>query len=224
LLLDEIGDLPLSAQAVFLRVLQEEEVQAVGATRPVKVDLRVIAATHRDLEKLALEEKFRPDLLARLAGLVIHLPALRERREDLGLLVAAILQKRSFDGTKTIAFTAEAARALLFHDWPRNVRELEKCLVGAVVLSEGGVIELMHLSPEVRSAPSSTTGTLPVARPSQGPPHDEKYDELIAQLDAHDWNVTETARAMGKARSHIQRLLRRYGVKALPLRRRAPPT
>jgi len=223
LLLDEIGDLPLPAQAVLLRVLQEEEVQAVGATRPVKVDLRVVAATHRDLDKLTKEEKFRSDLLARLAGAVLHLPALRERREDLGLLVKAILEKRSFDGTKEIALTPEAARALLLHDWPRNVRELEKCLAGAVVLSEGTLIELEHLSPDVRAAFAGPAGMPPIAA-GAGASHDKKYDELMAQLEAHDWNVTETARAMGKARSHIQRLLRRYGIKPLPLRRRAPPT
>ncbi|TMB25214.1 MAG: FHA domain-containing protein, partial [Deltaproteobacteria bacterium] len=152
LLLDEIGDLPLPAQAALLRVLQEDEVRPVGVSHPVKVDLRVIAATHRDLERLSREEKFRTDLLARLSGMALHLPALRDRREDLGLLVAAILRKHAGDRAANISLTAEAARALLLHPWPRNVRELEKCLAGAVVLAGAGRIDLEHLPPDVRSA------------------------------------------------------------------------
>ena len=152
LLLDEIGDLPLSAQAALLRVLQEKEVQAVGSVRPVKVDLRVVAATHRDLAKLSGEAKFRTDLLARLSGFTFQLPPLRERQHDLGLLVAAILRKGAREGTAGISFSSEAARALLLHDWPHNVRELEKCVVGAAVLSKGGRIDLEHLPDEVRAA------------------------------------------------------------------------
>jgi len=220
LLLDEIGDLPLPAQAVLLRVLQEQEVLAVGGTLPVRVDLRVVAATHRDLEKLVAEDTFRSDLLARLAGEVVHLPPLRERREDLGLLVGALLRKRPSDLAKAVAFSSEAARALLFHPWPRNVRELERCLAGALVQSEDGVIELEHLPPEVRSAATGPRGPQTC---SSAPPRDEKYDALVGQLDANAWNVTKAAQAMGKARSHVQRLMRRYGIKPLPLRRREPP-
>src|SRR5438477_1420342 len=124
LLLDEIGDLPLSAQAALLRVLQEKEVQAVGSVRPVKVDLRVVAATHRDLAKLSGEAKFRTDLLARLSGFTFQLPPLRERQHDLGLLVAAILRKGAREGTAGISFSSEAARALRLHDWPDSVRQL----------------------------------------------------------------------------------------------------
>src|SRR5262249_52971384 len=93
LLLDEIGDLPLASQAAFLRVLQEREVVPVGAARPIKVDVRLISATHRDLDELAKDGRFRPDLLARIGGFRLELPALRERREDLGLLVANLLER-----------------------------------------------------------------------------------------------------------------------------------
>ena len=220
LLLDEIGDLPLPAQAALLRVLQEKEVQAVGSVRPVKVDLRVVAATHRDLAKLTSEEKFRSDLLARLSGFTFHLPPLRERRHDLGLLIAAILRRDAGNGTREISFSAEAARALFLHEWPHNVRELEKCLLHAVVLSKHGKIDLEHL-PEDIGAPSEGP---PSAQPPDAPaePLDDddrkRCDELVAQLRAHHGNVTETARAMGKARTQVQRWLRRYGLNPLSFR------
>jgi sigma-54 dependent transcriptional regulator, acetoin dehydrogenase operon transcriptional activator AcoR len=217
LLLDEIGDLPLPAQAALLRVLQEKEVLAVGSVRPLKVDLRVVAATHRDLTKLGSEGTFRTDLLARLSGFTFHLPPLRERREDLGLLVAALLCKSSVE---EISFTAEAARALLLHDWPRNIRELEKCVVGAVVLSKGGKIDLEHLPDDVRGASEGRPSPQAPDAPVEIHEEDDRKrcDELVAQLRAHHGNVTETARAMGKARTQIQRWLRRCGLNPVSFR------
>src|SRR5467141_1945102 len=144
LLLDEIGDLPVAAQAALLRVLQENEVLPVGGTRPVKVDLRVVAATHRDLAALAAQDRFRRDLLARLDGARIMLPALRERREDFGLILSALMEKTG-EMARDLIFSADAARALLLHSWPLNVRELEKCLASAVLLARDGRVELEHL-------------------------------------------------------------------------------
>ena len=221
LLLDEIGDLPLSAQAKLLRVLQEKEVKAVGSDRPpVKVDLRVVSATHRDLTKLSGEEQFRTDLLARLSGFTFHLPPLRERLQDLGLLVAAILQKGAREGTAEISFTAEAARALLLHDWPHNIRELEKCVTGAAVLSGGGRIDLEHLPDEVHAASEGGPSAQPSPSPSEPRSEEDRKlcDELVAQLRAHHGNVTQTARAMGKARTQVQRWLRRCGLDPLSFR------
>lgn len=144
LFLDEIGDLPEPGQAALLRVLQEREVLPVGATRPVKVDIRVLAATHRDLAALVADGRFRGDLLARVSGLMFNLPPLRERREDLGLLIGMLL-KRHFEGrAKQIRFSSEAARALLAHGWPSNIRELEQCLTAAVVLARGEPIQESH--------------------------------------------------------------------------------
>jgi DNA-binding NtrC family response regulator len=214
LLLDEIGDLPIPAQATLLRVLQEEEVNPVGSGgyHPMKVDLRVIAATHRDLEKLSQTEKFRADLLARLCGIALHLPALRDRREDLGLFVATLLRRHAADRAEDISFTAEAARALLLHAWPRNVRELEKCLASAVVLAGTQRIDLEHLPPEVQGASRGQAAPAPAVDP--GPPVDVQnrklYDELVTQLRAHHGNVTKTAEAMGTARNQVQRWMRRW--------------
>jgi transcriptional regulator with PAS, ATPase and Fis domain len=206
LLLDEIGDLPLAAQAALLRVLQEEEVLAIGAARPVKVDLRVVSATHRDLDALVAQERFRPDLLARLSGYVCSLPPLRERREDFSLFVAALLTRL---GPAGATFTPEAARALLRYGWPLNVRELEKCLASAVALAGSARIDLEHLPSAVRSAP---TAAAPAADSQQ-------RDELIALLREHGGNVTAVARAMGKARTQVQRWLRRFALDPLSFRR-----
>ena len=197
LLLDEIGDLPLPAQAALLRVVQEEEVRPVGAARASKVDLRIVAATHRDLDEMVKEGRFRADLLARLGGYVCTLPPLRERREDFSLFVAAILAKL---GAAKATFTPEAARTLLRHSWPLNIRELEKCLASAVALSAGRPIDVEHLPPAVRSAPQAAV-----------PGADrEQHDALVAQLREHRGNISAVARSMGKARTQVQRWLRRF--------------
>ena len=213
LFLDELGDLPLGAQATLLRVLQQEEVMPIGGTRPVKVDLRVVVATHRDLGALVERGEFRADLLARVAGFSLVLPPLRQRREDVGLLIAALLQRQFRERSRSISFSSEAARALLTYHWPRNIRELEKCLTTAVVLARGGRVEINHLPAGVREPP--------VARP---PPMGEGArkpltkaearirEQLIAALRAHRGNVTVVGKAMGKARSQIQRWMRRFGI------------
>ena len=221
LFLDEIGDLPLPAQAALLRVLQESEVTPVGGTKAIKVDLRLIAASHRDLEQMVEDGAFRADLLARLSGFQLRLPPLRERREDLGVLVAALL-RRHFAGRPGITFTADAARRLLSWHWPLNVRELEKCLTTAVVLAGDGKVELAHL-PAALLAP--VDGALvgpadaPVAAPRPAAPKgplSPEDQQLRAQLEAllaeHAGNVSAVAAAMGKARFQIQRWVKRLGL------------
>jgi transcriptional regulator with GAF, ATPase, and Fis domain len=210
LFLDEIGDLPLPAQAALLRVLQEGEVQSVGATRHVKVDVRVVSATHRNLEALVAEEKFRPDLLARLGGLTIELPPLRERREDLGLLTAALLQ-RHFAGRR-VELLPEAARALLTYQWPLNVRELERCLQAAVVLAGDGPVALRHLPPAVAVPDHRQGQNGPVAAPLLAEPDRRRREEIVAALRENGGNVTAAAKALGKARVQVQRWMRRYGI------------
>jgi DNA-binding NtrC family response regulator len=214
LLLDEIGDLPLPAQATLLRVLQEEEVMPVGGTRPTKVDLRVIAATHRDLPALVAHDKFRHDLLMRLCGFTVNLPPLRERREDFGLLLSRLLRRN--EGGAKITFTPEAGRAMLRYGWPGNVRELEKCLSSAAVLAQDGVVELEHLPASIAAAPAA-----PVAIPAGHLSADERErrELIISLLREHGGNVTSVAKAMGKARTQVQRWLRRYDIDPLAYRR-----
>ena len=211
LFLDEIGDLPLTAQASLLRVLQEGEVQSLGSTRGIRVDVRVISATHRDLEALAAQEKFRPDLLARLAGVTIELLPLRDRREDLGLLTAALL-RRHFPG-RDVQLSSDAARALLLYSWPLNVRELERCLQAAVVLAgEGRPIELRHLPAAVAEGLVAQPGSAPAAAPSLSEPDRRRREEIVAALREKNGNVTAAARALGKARVQLQRWIKRYRI------------
>jgi DNA-binding NtrC family response regulator len=214
LLLDEIGSLPLPAQAALLRVLQEAEVVPVGATRPLAVDLRVVAATHDDLGVLAARERFRADLLARLSGFTVVLPPLRERREDLGLLIAALLRKLAGDAAQDVTFTPAAARVLLLHLWPLNVRELEKCLSTALVFARAGRVDLEHLPADVRTPRNERPGA-PDLLDEQGHGH----EELVALLREHSGNVTAVARALGKRRTQVQRWLRRLQIDALSFRR-----
>ena len=204
LFLDEIGDLPLPAQGALLRVLQESEVMPVGGTKAVPVDFRLVVATHRDLEQMAAAGAFRHDLLARLAGFTVHLPPLRERREDLGGLIAALLRRHA--PGRELTFTPAAARALFLHSWPLNVRELEKTLELAVALSPDGLIDLPHLPEAVRSPPA------PPPAPDLPPEEAQRRDELLALLREHRGNVTAVARVMGKARVQVQRWMRRYRI------------
>jgi hypothetical protein len=176
LFLDEVGDLPLQAQGALLRVLQESEVLPLGATQPVKVDLRIVCATHQDLDALVSRGKLRADLLARLKGFDLTLPPLRERREDLGLIIAALLPKLAPERAGSISFGYEAARALLRYAWPANVRELERCLAAALVLAGDGVVRMEYLPEAVRELRPAPPG------PSAGPPPVQVEPGFVAEL------------------------------------------
>ena len=147
--LDEIGELSQELQAKLLRVLQEKEVRPVGSNQKIKVDVRVIAATNRDLEAAQKEGKFRKDLYFRLNVVTVHLPPLRERRSDVTSLVHYFLDR--FAPGKTLGISPEAMRCMLQYDWPGNVRELENCIERAVALGSQDVLELSDLPPAVRA-------------------------------------------------------------------------
>jgi DNA-binding NtrC family response regulator len=213
LFLDEIGDLPKPAQATLLRVLQEREVVPLGTARAIPVDLRVVAATHLPLEQRVESGEFRADLLSRIAGFTFHLPPLRARREDVGLLVAELLGRAAPDRADAIRFTPEAGRALLRYEYPHNVRELERCLSLAVTLAGADEIDLRHL-------PEAIAAALKAPSPHATRPHDEaraNEDEelrarLLAALEAHGGNVTEVAKEFGKARPQIHRWMTRFHI------------
>jgi transcriptional regulator with AAA-type ATPase domain/pSer/pThr/pTyr-binding forkhead associated (FHA) protein len=215
LFLDEIAELPLEAQAALLRVLQESEVLAVGATRPVRVDLRVVAATHGDLQQRVAAGTFRADLFARLAGFTVRLPPLRERREDLGILLAQLLG-RALGGRKPPALSNDAARAIITYDWPFNVRELEKCLGAAVVLSDGCIL-LEHLPDTLRQG-GGQGGDLgkvtPRASASGLPPRPEHVTPqlLVALLTKHRGSISAVARELGRQRMQIRRWIKQYQI------------
>src|SRR5215210_4631766 len=148
--LDEIGDMALTLQAKLLRVLQEREFERVGSSQTVKVDVRVVAATNKDLKAEVEAGRFREDLYQRLAVITIHVPPLRERKDDIPLLVEHFLQKHRFsDASAPARMSEEALQRLVQYDWPGNVRELEHTVERAVVLARGGVITADHLAMEV---------------------------------------------------------------------------
>jgi transcriptional regulator with PAS, ATPase and Fis domain len=205
LFLDEIGELAAEGQAALLRVLQEREVLPIGATRAHAVDLRVVSATHRDLEATTARGEFRADLHARLNGFELVLPALRERREDLGLLVAALLTRTSADRSLTLSHTA--ARALFARTWPGNVRELERALQVAVVMATSGELEWhADAAAEAPRRPPESARLRPVDR--------ERRATLEALLREHRGNVAGVARALGKPREQVHRWIRRVGLDA----------
>jgi hypothetical protein len=214
LFLDEIGELPPASQAAFLRVLQEREVVPVGEDRPIKVDVRLCAATHRDLATLVSRGEFRDDLFARLSGFTLELPALSDRRPDLGLLLRALLA--TIPGADGIRFSPAALRALLVHSWPLNIRALHKTLLTAITLASDRVIELGHLTELPRlpgslqvPAPNSPIGSVVARRTGD---EGALRERLVALLTLHRGNVVAVSRVIGVRRTQIYRWARRLDI------------
>ncbi len=210
LFLDEIGDLPRTVQSKLLRALQEQAVRPLGATTETQVDLRVVAATHRDLGQLVEAGAFRDDLLGRLGG-SFELPPLCERREDIGLIIDALRGRIEDPRASGAELSCTALRAILSYSWPRNIRELQKALERAIALAGTEPIERCHLPPELQGPLASTA-----PRPSESPElseHDRiQRVRLIELLRAHRGNIAAVAREMRTVRSQVQRWMKRYGV------------
>jgi DNA-binding NtrC family response regulator len=223
--LDEVAELPLGTQATLLRVLQELEVCPLGSTKPQKVDLRVVSATNQSLPALVAAGRFRADLYARLLGFSIELPPLRERPEDIGLLLASLLRRLAPD-PRAVRLATPAALALLRHQWPLNIRELERCLAAALAIADAPIIELEHLPFDVQR-PRTATAHRPVmggGPPLRAPappttrsrpltPEDERRRaELLELLREFRGNIAAVSAAMGKARMQIHRWIKRYEI------------
>jgi DNA-binding NtrC family response regulator len=215
LFLDEIAELPESSQVKLLRVLQENEVTPIGGTRPTKVDVRVVAATHQNLPRLVERGLFRSDLYGRIAGFQLMLPPLRERREDIGILVAAMLPQLVGERqAREIRLQRSAARALFTYHWPRNIRELEQALALACTLADGVQISLDDL-PEVVRASQDEDAPAVSSLPAPGDDLDLDRvlrDRLLRLLREHNGNVSAVARDMGKARVQIRRWCKRLNL------------
>ena len=206
LFLDEIAELHASSQAALLRVLQEGEVVPLGADRPVKIDVRLVTATHKSIDDEVDAGRFRADLRARLLGVALALPPLRERREDLAMLVAALLDRLAPD--RSIAFSVDAVAALYAHRWQLNIRELERALAAALAVA-GDRIELQHL-------PAAVRGERP-ARPShetaeRSSNDGELRERLASTLARHRGNIAAVARELGKDPTQIRRWMKRFGL------------
>jgi DNA-binding NtrC family response regulator len=207
LFLDEIGDLPPSSQAALLRVLQEQEVIPIGATRATPVDVRIVSATHRPLEALAASGNFRSDLLARLKGYTHRLLPLHERMPDFGLLLADVLERVAKTHASRLVLMPDAARALLAYAWPHNIRELYQAMAATVALGTTNVLELRHL-------PSELLAPRPAGVDDDAALSEELIlrDRLVVLLHEHRGNVTAVARAMGKAPTQIHRWTHRFQI------------
>lgn len=215
---DEIGDMDISLQPKLLRALQLGEVRRVGDTRPVKVDLRVVAATNQPLAEMVEEGKFRSDLFYRLHVIPIHLPPLRERTEDIPLLIQNFLTKAASElNTPSKVFTATAVEAMMEHPWPGNVRELENEVARIVALCPKDEITVDDLSPKfIKSTPSPSI--LVSTLDSSGHTYKEakrlfldkfQYNYVKAQLEKHGGNVSKAASASGMERRTFQRIMKK---------------
>lgn len=205
LFLDELGNLSLTQQAKLLRVLQTGEVERVGASRPRQVDVRVVAATNADLRAEVSAGRFREDLLYRLNTVEIHLPPLRERREDVPLLAAHFLARHAQRyGKRLDGFAPDALQALLAHPWPGNVRELDHAVERAVLMAQGAVLRAGDLALTVdRTAPAALE-ELPL----------EQVERVLIQkaLQRHEGNVSHAAKALGLSRSALYRRMAQFGL------------
>jgi len=212
LFLDEIGEISPAVQAKLLRVLQERTIERLGGGRPIEVDVRIVAATNRDLEAAVAAGEFRSDLYYRINVVPLEVPPLRARRDDIPLLVASFLERLAADeGGPRRELSAEAWEALQRHDWPGNVRELENAIERATTLAEGPGIGLEDLPEEVRLA-----GLKAAVRAGQMP-----FDEAVSRferdllqeaLERARWNQTRAAEHLGITRRQLKLKMDRYGL------------
>jgi two-component system response regulator HydG len=217
LFLDEIGDVSPALQARLLRAVQEQEIVPVGSETPVKVNVRVLAATHRDLPELVRQGRFREDLYYRLNVVTLTLPPLRARRQDIPLLIDHFLHALGTrHGRGLVAVDSEAQRRLLAYDWPGNIRELQNVLERAMLLAEQDVIGPEHLPADLRAP---LTGAARPAAPDGGPagaapllPTLEavEREHVLRVLTATGGNRDETSRVLGISRRTLTRMIQRW--------------
>jgi two-component system, NtrC family, nitrogen regulation response regulator NtrX len=210
LFLDEVGDMSLSAQSKLLRVLQEGVVTRIGGAKPIQVDVRVLAATNKDLELEIAESRFREDLLYRLNVVPIEVPPLRERLEDVPALVAHFAELLGASaGVPGKRFAEEAVRRLQTRPWPGNIRELRNAVERALILAPGKVVTAADVD---RLLPADLG-------PKQSLENFKSEAEkgfLVQKLREHDWNITETAKSLQIPRSNLYKKIERYGLNREP--------
>lgn len=216
--LDEIGDLTERIQVKLLRVLQEREIERVGETRVRKIDVRVVAATHRDLRRLVEEGRFREDLFFRLNVIPVRVPALRERREDIPQLAGLFLREiATVVGKPREALSPDAMRALLDYRWPGNIRELRNAVEHGIVKSRGPSVMLEDLPREIIE---ETATVAPFARPSSAASASPEADAIREALERSAWHRGRAAKLLGVDRATLWRRMRRLGMIAAAEQRR----
>ena len=215
LFLDEIGDMSLAAQAKVLRVLEDAVVTRIGGSKPTSVDVRVIAATNKDLEHEIAEGRFREDLYYRLNVVPVNVPPLRDRREDIPQLVAHFTERLTrHEGMPPRAFADDAVKRLSEYDWPGNVRELRNTVERLLILSSGPRISAVDVERLVgkRATEQTSLGSLVECRTFEEFKDAAERAFLLAKLRESNWNVSETARILDMPRSNLYKKIERYGL------------
>jgi two-component system, NtrC family, nitrogen regulation response regulator NtrX len=211
LFLDEIGDMSLKTQAKVLRALEEQVVERVGGREPIKVDVRVIAASNRDLPAFIAQGGFREDLFYRLNVLPIEVPSLRHRRDDMPALIEHFIAVFSAENGKRLkTMSPEALAYFLAYDWPGNVRELRNMVERLVIMTTGDVIGPDALPAPLRPKDAAGGAEGPRSLKDARDAFERAY--IVAELRANDWNMTRTAEHLGIERSHLYRKLKAYGI------------
>jgi len=220
-LLDEIGEMPLTTQAKILRVLQDKKLYRIGGTQEIPVNFRVLAATNRDLEQEVLEKRFRRDLFYRLNVATLHIPPLRDRKEDIHLLIYHFLGKYPTADNEVKSISPEATRILQQYDYPGNVRELENIIERALAICNGPAIERQHLPPGLIQADSAATPQEDSGKkyPMVKSLHENERDYIIHILKSVDGNKTQAAKLMGIDRVSLWRKLNKYKEEGLDIDR-----
>ena len=216
LFLDEIGELDISLQAKLLRALQEREIRRVGGVKEIPVDVRVLAATNRDLLKMTEEKRFREDLYYRLNVLSIDIPPLRERRSDIPELIEYFVKKHTRGTDRQINIDSSAKKLLLDYHYPGNVRQLESAIERAILLSENDTITTEDLPPEMTQGTSlaSVDGDAQFKLPPEGVNFEDVERSLIMQaMDRTDNNITKSAKLLGLTFRTLQYRLEKFGIK-----------
>ena len=223
LFLDEIGDMPLHLQTALLQVLEDREVVPLGSTQPVPVDVRVISASHQDLRELSAKGDFRTDLLYRLQGLQVTLPALRDRDDKLRL-ASRFLNEFTPAGVETVRFADDVVRLFERYTWPGNIRQMRNVIRTACLLAEDGVIGIEDLSDEMRAEAASTCTDLSQNELAEGtsealgssaalsPLEATEIDAITAALKTHKWSVSKVSRHLNLSRTTLYRKMRKYGI------------
>ncbi|HET9551392.1 MAG TPA: sigma-54 dependent transcriptional regulator [Anaeromyxobacteraceae bacterium] len=214
LFLDEVGDMPPAMQAKVLRVLQEGEFERVGGSATLRVDVRVVAATNKDLPAEVAAGRFREDLYYRLNVVPLHLPPLRERKEDIPELAARFLAEAcARNGRKPATLDREALLALQAHDWPGNVRELRNLVERMVILSDGPAIDASAVAAALPGARRPRADRFREGTGFHALVEEAEREIILGALAAHEENISETARALGLERSHLYKKMRALGLR-----------
>jgi DNA-binding NtrC family response regulator len=210
--LDEIGEMPLDLQAKLLRAMQEKEIRPAGSTKPTPIDVRIVAATNRDLEVAIQQGNFRRDLYFRLNVVSLELPPLQERKEDIHLLVDHFLERLSRSTGVRRSISTEAMKVLLAYDWPGNVRELENCLERASALSSTSLLNVSDLPPQIRSSNSQVVSIASGAKARIMTLAEMERQAIVSTLNQLDGDKLMTAKLLGIGKTTLYRKLKEYGI------------